>query len=209
MRCLRYLILLPVVAVLNCTVPPTAVPEAPFLYDSIVFDIAYVDSAAEPRRESLELFRSAMAEQRICDRQSVAFDIRRGPVLSENVVWSVAMLQTYQLLNHGRPSTSSSISDMEVFVSYVHGDFLPPPNPGRIVCGYTYCAAAYSAMVDRYDRNRQEAALLLHELGHVMNLPGDDHCESSKCVMYEFVRTDDARFCASCLERIDQLRRSR
>lgn len=209
MRWLRYLILLPVVAVLNCTVPQPVVPSTPFLYDSIVFDIAYVDSLAEPRRASLDLFRHVMDEQRLCGRQNVTFTVRRGSSLSETLIWNVDMLQTYQMLNRGRPSSSSDISDMAVFVSYVHGTFLPPSTPGRTVCGYTYGAASYSALVDHYDRGNQETALLLHELGHVMNLPGGDHCESTKCVMYEFVRNDDARFCASCLERIDLLRQSR
>lgn len=208
MRVWRYLVLASTVAMLNCASMPVPPASPPFLYDSIDFDIAYVESA-RPQQRALNLFRLVLDEQRICDDRSVSFSVRPAARMSTNLIWNVPMLMAFQSLNNGRPSHYSDTDDIRVFVAFVHGAFLPPPHPDRVVCGYAYGNTAFAALVDHYNRDAEEVALLLHEFGHVLDIPEDVHCPDSTCVMYEFVRRDGARFCAKCLDRIEQLRQGR
>lgn len=192
-----------IVTLLHCAPAQVSPAPVPYLYNSINFDIAYVGTAA-PRTEALERFRQALNAQRIAG--AVTFSVRKTSTMHLNRVWNVPTLIGFEQIARGRSSPTRRTSDLNVFVAYVPGKFLPAPKPNYRVCGYAYGVTSFVVLTEQFMRPMQETALLLHEFGHIIDPPGEDHCPNDECALYEYVRLNGALYCAACLDRIDRLR---
>lgn len=170
-----------------------------WVYDYMVFEIARVEGAA-PDPVALDRFAELLEFYGICPADRISFGIHdpAGPAFD---IWTVNTIKNYEA-KHRTIQESSDGRVAAVFVSYLEGPTLMEEG-FRNLGGIQYTDSSFA--IFKGVAGGKEAAVLLHEFGHMIGVrrtsEGDPyhHCPSENCVMYPSVGSAYAVMCDDCV----------
>ena len=207
-KTLIYALLVGTLSTCSCTVfrPEPVVPEPDlWYYDSIVFEIAPVGSSA-PSPAALEQFRQSLDKNRFCPKEHVYFIEHDPEPLLPPMLWHGPLLTAFEDTHRVLYDDDPEDRHLNVFVPYISGAWLAQDGI-RLLGGLQYAPTAFA--IFKPGASNREAAVLLHEFGHIIGLVKDlnrdnhddshpYHCANKRCVMFYTAPLVDADFDYYC-----------
>lgn len=198
---MRHLVLIFCLFLTACISPTKLInPEpsdpAATLYDRVVIEI-YSTDVTPPEDKTFEIFKQKLEEFRICKVDRI-FIIPQKPVKHDSVFWNGNSLRALERKHRTIFDPDPDDRFLNVYIAIVPGNHAAPGKQN--VIGLQYDDTSIAVFYRKAFNHSYRAALLLHELGHVIGLVDRDfrddkfgppvnpqrpqHCNVEKCVMF-------------------------
>jgi hypothetical protein len=200
------------ISLLGCCTPISIESnQLPSLYNTIIFDIAAVNTGT-PDPAALQFMKNRIIEEGIAHR--VIFKQREN-VGNALPIWGYGDVTNFEKVNRVLYDKNPKDKILIIFISYLNGIYLQGDTAN--IAGLQYDTTSFAVFRDLTD-NEWEGVVLMHELGHLLgiarrenrtsepvNPDRPNHCNNENCTMYWRAGSQRNRFCETCLKEIQTL----
>ena len=167
-------------------------PANAWYFDSITFEVAPVTTAEKPDLDALDLFRERLHTNHLCHRNSVRFIVHKPTALFQVGPWNTPLLHHYEARHRTIQDKAPNDRHLFAFIAYIRGPWIDLGGV-KLLGGIQYNTTAFA--IFKGGAGNREAAVLLHEFGHLIGLVKDKdrenhdddhqyHCANKRCVMF-------------------------
>ncbi len=182
-----------------------------YLYDTIIMDIACVNSDV-PSAPALDFLADTIKQYKIAKR---IITLQREGLSGSRNIWALHDVQEFEAVNRKHFERNPTDRILVIFISYLDGFYMN----GTVsnIAGVQYAPTSF-AVFRRLTDDEWEGVVLVHEFCHMLeiakagnrrvapiNPDRPNHCNDENCTMYWRAGTHRTKLCQICMFEVRKL----